>query len=249
MVRCLAGHLTARNVQQQYYFEHLQHQYSDRLCYWSARGESRHKGLSVTMITDGMDQAKYALPRTEIMRSKEFGQFQRPRLHISALIAHGWFIIFQVSPADLPKDSNSCIELISHSLTLLKRKGAPLKEMHVNVQSDNTCRECKNSLMLRYMAALVSSGVVGSAALTCLRAGHSHEDIDQVFGQLSRHILRWRCLQTPDDVATCIRSYLEQAKLFEPKEDRHVVQVDQTRDWLLGCTVGCGYLLNSQIFI
>ncbi|CAL1154377.1 unnamed protein product [Cladocopium goreaui] len=166
MVRRLAGHLTARNLQQQYYFEHLQHQYADRLCYWSARGESRHKGLSVVMITDGMDQAKYALPRSEIMKSKEFGQFQRPRLHISALIAHGWFIIFQVSPADLPKDSNSCIELISHSLTILKRKGAPLKEMHVNVQSDNTCRECKNSLMLRYMAALVSSNVVGSAAPT-----------------------------------------------------------------------------------
>ena len=235
LIRMLSGHLQARNVQQRHYLEHLQHQYSDRLTYWQSRGESRKKGLSIVLITDGMDQGKYALPRSEFMRSKEFCQFQRPRLHISAIIAHGWLVVFQVSPADLPKDSNASIELIAFALTLLRRKGAPLADMHVQVQSDNTCRECKNAPMLRYLAAMVSSGVVGSAALSCLRAGHSHEDIDQMFGSLSRWILRYKTLQTPACVSTCIRSFLEQAKLFEPREDRHVVQVEQTRDWYLGC--------------
>ena len=184
MIRWLSGHLRARLTQQQFYYEHLKHQYQDRLQYWQARGQSRQKGLSVTMITDGMDQAKYSLPRSEMMKSKEFGQFQRPRLHISALICHGWFIVFQVSPADLPKDSNSCVELIAHSISILKKKGAPLKDMHIAIQSDNTCRQCKNSPMLRFLSALVSSPTVGSAALSCLRAGHSHEDMDQIFGQL-----------------------------------------------------------------
>ena len=233
MIRCLSGHLRARHAQQQFYYQHLQHQYNDRLIYWQARGESRQKTLSVTCITDGMDQSKFNLPRTELMRSKEFASFQRPRLHVSALIAHGWFTIFQVSPADLPKDSNTSVELIAHAITLLKRHGAPLQTMHLTIQSDNTCRECKNSPMVRFLAGIVSSGVVGSGALGCLRAGHSHEDIDQCFGQLSRYMLRWRVHQTPGDVANCIRSFLEQAKLFEQKQNRFVVHVDQTRDWPL----------------
>eukprot|EP00435_Cladocopium_sp_Y103_P019339 s3014_g4.t1 len=61
--------------------------------------------------------------RHESMRSKEFSSFARPRLHVSAAVAHGWFIIFQVSPPTLPKDSNASIELLSHAVTLLKQRG------------------------------------------------------------------------------------------------------------------------------
>lgn len=59
-------------------------------------------------ITDGMDQAKYSLSRSELIRSKEFGQFAGPRLHVSAAIAHGWCTLFQVrsleEEAGCPRD-------------------------------------------------------------------------------------------------------------------------------------------------
>lgn len=234
MIRSLAGHSAARATQQGLYHEHLVHQYQDRLSYWVARGESRQHGLSVTMVTDGMDQSKWALPRSEWVRSKEFATLQRPRCHVSALIAHGWFQLYAVSDSTLPKDSNATIELVSHAITLLKEMGAPLRSMHVGLQSDNTCRETKNSPTLRYLASLVTAGVVSSASLSCLRSGHSHEDIDQHFGWLSKFGSRRRELQTPDDVCKCIEDWLRDAKLHEKK--RVVVRIDQTRDWQPG---GC----------
>ena len=49
-------------------------------------------------------------------------------------------------------------------------------------------------------------------------------------------------------MANCIRSYLEQAKLFEQKEDRYVVHVDQTRDWPLGCFGGSARPFGKILF-
>ena len=235
MIRALSGHSAARAKQQKLFHEHLCHQYQDRLRYWSNRGESRQRGLSVCLITDGMDQGKWSLPRSEYMRSKEFATFQRPRTHVSALIIHGWCQIYAVSDSNMPKDSNASVELLAHGLTVLKQMGAPLHEMHIGVQSDNTCREVKNSQCLRFLGALVSGRIVRSSSLSCLRSGHSHEDIDQCFGWLSKFSMRCRRLQTPGDVVDCIEAWLKQAKL--PEERRLVVRIEQTRDWPPGLKV------------
>ena len=251
LIRALGGHSAARAAQQKLYHTHLRHQYCDRLVYWKLRADSRDSMVPVvTMVTDGMDQSKFCLPRHEAMRSKDFGSFIRPKLHISAIIAHGWHIIFQISPPDLPKDSNASIELISHSLTVLQEQGAHLRDLHVNIQSDNTCRECKNSPMIRYLSSLVSSRTIRSAALNCLRSGHSHEDIDQVFGQLATFMLRYKDLQDPTDVSRCIQAFLDKAKLFE--KERRVVIIDQTRDWKLDLMFGmfephCHALLSLDV--
>lgn len=234
LVRGLSGHALARAAQQKLYYEHLRQQYADRVVYWSTRAESRDRSLpSVTIITDGMDQSKFSLPRHEAMRSKDFASFQRPRLHISAAIAHGWSVLFMVTPPETHKDSNTSIEVLSHTLTLMRRQGADLPSMHINIQSDNTCRECKNSMMLRWLTSLVSSRTVRSASLSCLRSGHSHEDIDQHFGRLSQFLLRWKTLQSPDDTVACIRAFLDQGKFFE--KERVVVAMNRTRDWCLNC--------------
>ena len=233
LVRALSGHSLARGAQQKLYYEHLRQQYSDRIIYWTARAESRDRSMpSVTIVTDGMDQSKFSLPRHEAIRSKEFASFVRPRLHISAAIAHGWCVVFLVTPPETHKDSNTSIELLSHTLTVLKRLGAHLPSLHINIQSDNTCRECKNSMLMRWMTSLVASQAVQSMSLGCLRSGHSHEDIDQHFGRLSQWLNRWKVLQTPDDTVACIRAFLDQAKFFE--KDRYVVALNRTRDWRLG---------------
>ena len=246
LIRALGGHSAARSEQQKLYHKHLRHQYCDRLVYWKLRADSRDQLVPVvTMVTDGMDQSKFCLPRHEAMRSKDFGSFIRPRLHISAIIAHGWHVIFQISPPDLPKDSNASIELISHSLTLLKEQGAILRDLHVNIQSDNTCRECKNSPMIRYLSSLVGSRTVRAAALNCLRSGHSHEDIDQLFGQLATYMIRCKDLQDPTDVSRCIQAFLDKAKLFE--KVRRVVMIDQTRDWKLDLLLACLNSLSCSI--
>lgn len=173
LVRALGGHSLARQAHQKLYYEHLRQQYCDRVVYWSDRAASRDKTLpTVTIITDGMDQSKFAVPRAECLRSKEFASFQRPRLHVSAAVAHGWFVLFMITPPETHKDSNTSIELLSHALTLLKRLGADLPSMHVGIQSDNTCRECKNSMLLRWLSTLVSSRAVKSVIHSVFCCNH-----------------------------------------------------------------------------
>ena len=116
------------------------------------------------------------------MRAKAFDSFSRSRFHVSGLLAHGHMLGFYVSEPDLKKDSNTSIEQVAHSLQKLHHAGTRLPDTHLVVQADNPCRECKNSMLLRFLGAQVSCGNLVSATLTFLRSGHSHEDLDQIFG-------------------------------------------------------------------
>ena len=200
--------------------------------------------LSVTLVTDGKDQSKFSLPRHEAMRSKEFASFQRPRLHISAAVCHGWCVVFMITPPETHKDSNTSIELLSHCLTKLKQLGAFLPQMHINVQSDNTCRECKNSMMMRWISSLVSSRCVRSGSLTCLRSGHSHEDIDQHFGRLSQ----LENFTMSGGHLGLNQRFFGTGNFFFEKE-RYAVLVNRTRDWFLSRMQGSGFAICGRIIL
>lgn len=161
IIRGLAGHLNARQQQINLYVEHLRSQYNDRLCYWQLRGSSRLRSpFDVLLIIDGMDQAKFAYPRSNVFASKELQGLSRPRAHITGCICHGRFVLMTVSPADLPKDANASIEIAAHALHLLSQD-TDLRQMTISVQCDNTPREIKNNHCLRWLASLVAHG--GSA--------------------------------------------------------------------------------------
>ncbi|CAK9064704.1 FO synthase subunit 1 [Durusdinium trenchii] len=60
LIRELAGHVAARQRQNDLYAEHLKAQYRDRQAYWSARGISRlQMATNLVVIIDGMDQSKW----------------------------------------------------------------------------------------------------------------------------------------------------------------------------------------------
>lgn len=82
-----------------------------------------------------MDQAKFAYPRGDVFRSKDLGSFQRPRAHITGVIAHGHLTLFSVSSQDLRKDSNTMVELVSHTLTLLSPNRLQLLNLKVAFKS------------------------------------------------------------------------------------------------------------------
>lgn len=89
MIAGLSHHLRARRVQQQMLYDHLQSQFRDRVCYWHLRGKSRARGLEICLIQDGMDQAKFQVPRHPMIRAKSLESFNRPKLHVAATICHG----------------------------------------------------------------------------------------------------------------------------------------------------------------
>ena len=102
------------------------------------------------------------------------------------------------------------------------------------------------SIMKTYYAkacqlqSLLTSGIVRAARLQFLRSGHSHEDIDQVFGRLAAHIARRARRATgPHEFRDIIQNWLSNdlCRPYEPK--RIAVVLDQVRDWHLASQCSC----------
>ena len=235
MIRLLAGHYAARKAQVLLFQQHLRAQYSDRMLYWESRGVSRLKGDRITLIGDAMDMNKFAIPRSAaVMRGKEFSTFQRVKLSVSCVLAHGHFALFVISMPGTKKDSNATCEIFSHALTLLEANhSVHLPQATITFQYDNTPREWKNNGGLRFCAARVSAQRVGAIHCSYLRSGHTHEDIDAVFAQLGKFMIKQRRLLTPSDVKSALQTFCSDVlKLpFEPA--RYVVFLDNVRDWKL----------------
>lgn len=155
LIKGFTGHIKARQEQVNQYVLHLRSQYADRIRYWELRGQSRLRtAYDALLIVDGMDQAKFCYPRSNLFASKDVQGFNRPRAHIAGCICHGRFVLFTISPANVPKDANASIETIAHCLHLLSKE-IELSKCTVHIQSDNTPREVKNNHVLRFMASLV----------------------------------------------------------------------------------------------
>ena len=149
-----------------------------------------------------------------------------------------------ITEADVKKDSNTSIELLAHALEKLAASGVRLEATDLVVQADNTCRECKNNPMIRFLAAQVSCGHLRSATMSYLRSGHSHEDIDQVFGRLAQHIMKVKRIETSDDLCDVVQDFVN--KTARPHEKgRFCVKLDRTRDWPLSCACICLAFCNE----
>lgn len=234
IIQGLGHHLLARKMQMSLLYSHLAGQFQDRCRYWKKRGLARARGLDIVIISDGMDQGKFSLPRHPTMKAKQFDSWNRPRLHVAAAIAHGWCLNFYVSEGNLCKDSNTSIEILASTLTDLKRAGCDLANARVTFQADNTCREVKNGFVMRWASTLVSDHLVKETCLSFLRTGHSHEDVDQIFGQAADWIRRrLPRAESSDDVVDSLNDFLRQ--LDRPHEPiRRCLKLDATRDWCLG---------------
>jgi hypothetical protein len=64
---------------------------------------------------------------------------------------------------------------------------------------DNTCRENKNNICMKWCGLCCSLGLIKEVEQQYLISGHTHEDIDQLFGWLAKFLLRQHKLSTPDD--------------------------------------------------
>ena len=83
-------------VRQRWLFDrHLASQFSDRKAYWAMRASSRLKQKIIVCICDGMDQGKYATPRSRLFESHAFDRYSRPRLHVWGLLCHGYLAFFE----------------------------------------------------------------------------------------------------------------------------------------------------------
>ena len=124
-------------------------------------------------IQDGMDQAKFRLPRIREQPSKLWSQLYRPRLHVAGCWIHGKRLYFGIAPEDLPKDSVCQIEQLARALNALREEHGALP-LGLAVQQDNTYREGKNRHYLAFIILAVSLKMFRWAVASYLRVGHSH---------------------------------------------------------------------------
>ena len=177
LIRHLGSDLNGRIRQRALYDRHLAAQYADRKMYWSMRASSRLHCKQIVCIVDGMDQGKYATPRSKIFESHSFDRFTRPRLHVWGLLCHGYMAWLSVSDSDVVKGGSTTAELLVHMLTTLKgHHGLELEDYEVIVQLDNTGSSNKNNCVLQLASLLTQRKAIRRMVISFLRVGHTHED-------------------------------------------------------------------------
>ena len=234
------------------YSKHLLSQWLDRTTYWHLRSQSRTyfteslhlagkmmassaSASVLALIQDGMDQSKLRLPRPGYRQSSKAWQaLFRPASHLVGTWIHRFKLALSLSDEDVRKDSQTSIELVARALSKVVDTFGVVP-LQVHLQQDNCFREGKNQYMLSFFLLLSILGICKYSSLGFCRVGHSHEDIDQAFGQISR-ILMGKQISTPCEMIAMLN------ELMRPERDQRIrgsrawaLKVDETCCWKAFC--------------
>ena len=215
---------------------HLQDQYHDRMVYWSLRHCSRKLDSDVlVVIIDSMDKKKAVWPRYTFDRQPHEldNKPPRPRAVLTAALAHGWCTDLILADDSLHHGASAFCEVLArvldHVYKMSMVNGRPFPK-HLVIQSDNTVAQAKNSLANCFLAHLVGTGKFVSCTLNFLMVGHTHEDVDQLFGFICKHIFRRHRWEVVED----LMGYLDAIvgpHVAQKAEECWVTKLDIVRDF------------------
>lgn len=122
-----------------------------------------------------MDQAKWAIPRLkEFVNAKELGRYQRPKLKLHGIWAHGiGLYLFAIDPRQ-GSGANTILECAARCLDKVAAKLGGNMPHHLLVMCDNTVKESKNSTVLEWVALMVGRHRFRSGGIMMARVGHTH---------------------------------------------------------------------------
>jgi hypothetical protein len=131
------------------------------------------------IIADGMDQAKWRLPRfPELRTPKSAAHIVRPTVIVEGVWIVGRRIDFYLMDKNQHHDSNSIQECVALSLekaiASLTSRGLDVPRCCIYL-ADNTVRESKNQYMLKYWAVHVARKKFDLCLQLHMRAGHTHD--------------------------------------------------------------------------
>ena len=187
--------------------EHHSLQRGERLSYYKRRREAA-SDLSgeeyLSIILDKWDSAKTTVPfwarEPSFLGAQE--KHQMLQQHVLGVIVHGQphtYYLYTFND-NLKGDANMNIEGIRR--TLLKHlEGGRHMPRILYVQADNAS-DNKNFAMIAFLALLVFHGYVEEVQLSFLIVGHTHEDIDQFFSVLTKHLMNLKVVKTPQAFQT-----------------------------------------------
>ena len=218
--------------------EHIRVTYLDRQIYWNLRFASRGFCDVLVIIIDSMDKTKFAWPRFSFpRRPHDLGDLIRPRIVFTIAMAHGYCIDMYTAPEELNHGADAFLEVvcrtIHHVRRICQQRQIPFPR-HLVIQSDNTVSQAKNQYVAIFLAVLVSRRLFLSVNLMFLVVGHTHEDIDQLFGVIVSLILLLNSFQT---IAELMRYLLEKLRAKFAAKQEVITQTSLTavRDFIKWC--------------
>ena len=151
------------------------------------------------IIVDGADHSRHATPNLPGANAS-FKNKHRFETHVFAAIAHGIGTFVYHIDARFGKGPNVLMWVIYRTLRqiIASSLGQKLPRKLV-IQLDNCASQNKNNKMFIFIALLVRWGLFDEITLNFLMVGHTHEDIDQLFGCLADW-LRENEAATPEDL-------------------------------------------------
>ena len=205
------------------YARHVKDVFADRFIITSmetaAEQAFRTDGMELPHIflsIDAMDKAKWQVPR-QLENTKKLSLLWKPSLHLVGVLIAGVLEYFAVLEADQKGDSDCQQTIVAraleHAENVLREHGKSMPRRLI-LHFDNTSKEGRNSMLLRFAAALVSSGRMDEVSLALYRVGHTHNRLDQRFGSMGFQLARAECLQSPSEYV----AYLQE----NYKPSRHV---------------------------
>ena len=184
----------------------------------SAKGElidPKKKKTVLSLVIDGMDSAKFKIPR-RLEATKKFSRLWRPECRFIGCLAEGLTEIFFIGDCDLVKNANLDLTLVSHVIhqaqAELEQRGVMLPQT-LRLHSDNASAELKNQLTRKFCAWLVHRDLFKEIVLSTFRVGHSHGKIDQRFSECRSVLSESANLESPAD-------FLAALQKVKPREGR-----------------------------
>ena len=210
--------------------QHYSDQYLDRCIYWSCRFASQTDQNVLCIIVDSMDKTKLAWPRWEFDRiPKWLESIHRPRLVLTASLAHGWCTSLFVQHDNASHGANAFCEVVCRTIEMVAKlsqtSGRPMPQ-HLIIQADNTVAQAKNETAFLFLAVLVAKYKFLTTNIFFLMVGHTHEDVDQFFALVIKLVLQPHRFQTPDEFMALLRDALEER--VQQKGEKLSVQLLRT---------------------
>ena len=182
------------------------------------------------LIADIMDQAKTNLPHFKRMKKSWSNKWWLKQCLMGVKV-HGHRMDHYIANPRVGTGggSNFTIECISRTLRKLSEEnyansGGKLPPK-LYMQLDNCAGDNKNYAILAFCNFLVDQGVFEQVEVGFLPVGHTHEDIDQGFSVLSRHLRQVDCLS----LSSFVRE--DKAAFNNPLEIPNVEVVNVKRDY------------------
>jgi len=221
-----AGTCEKREAIRREWRKHIDFCREERKVYNARVKQASESSEFLSVVLDGMDQLKTCPPIFSV-KGKDDDSCTKLKVRLMGAIVHGketkkygYFLT-----SEYLTDSNVSIECLKRTLEHIGLDNLPHT---LYLQLDNTSKDNKNKKVFSFLASLVKKNIFKRVVVSFLPVGHTHCDIDALFGCFSRKLkkcetltldellLRFKDCETPSPVPILVDSVLDYWKYLEP---------------------------------